>query len=118
MKVKRLTGSEGRHALYALAAATGEVVLALGGEREELRALAEAGARRCGSGAPPGVVVIKDAAAFAASARRLSWKRIPTQILIDGGTVDGDTLDRIAEQLSAVAPVVVATLTPGKEVLE
>jgi hypothetical protein len=118
MTVKRLTGSEGRRDLYSLAATTGEVVLALGGNREELQALAAAGAQRCGSGAPPGVVVIKDAAAFAASAHRLSWKRIPTQILIDGGTVDGAILDQIAERLSAVAPVIVATATPGEQVLE
>ncbi len=46
MKAKVLAGVEGRPALYALAAATGEVVFALEGEREELRALAEEGARR------------------------------------------------------------------------
>ncbi len=118
MNVKRLTGSEGRRALYALAAVTGEVVLALGGDREELRALAEAGARRFGSRTSPAVMVIKDPAAFAASARRLSWKRIPTQVLIDGGTVDGDTLERIAAQLSSVAPVIVATSNPTQEVFE
>lgn len=106
-------GAEGRRALYALAAATGEVVLALGGNREELRSLAEAGAQRCGKGALPGVVVIKDVAAFALSAGRLSWKRIPAQILIDGGTADPATLDQIADQLSAVAPVIVAALDRG-----
>ena len=115
MAVKFLAGSEGRSALYALAAATGEMVLALGGEREELRVLAEAGAHRSGSSSPPSVVAIKDPAAFAASASRLAWKRIPTQILIDGGTVDRSTLDQIAGQLSAVAPVIVATSAPDLE---
>jgi hypothetical protein len=91
------------------------MVLALGGERVVLRALAEAGARRSGTGSPPSVVTIKDPAAFAASARRLSWKRIPTQILIDGGTVDRSTLDQIAGALSAVAPVIVATSAPDLE---
>jgi hypothetical protein len=104
--------------LYALAAATGDIVFALGGEREELRVLAEAGARRSGTSSPPAVVAIKDPGAFAASAGRLSWKRIPTQILIDGGTVDRGTLDRVAGQLSAVAPVIVAASTPGKEASE
>ena len=118
MAVKFLTGGDGRTALYALAAATGDIVFALGGERDELRALAEAGARRSGTGSPPPVVAIKDPGAFAASASRLSWKRIPAQILIDGGTVDRSTLDRIAAQLSAVAPVIVATSDPEKEASE
>ncbi len=66
MKVKRLAGSEGRRALYALAAVTGEPVLALGGGRQELRTLAEASARGSGSGTPPAAVVNKDPAVFAA----------------------------------------------------
>lgn len=116
MKAKLLTGAEGRSALYALAAATGEVVFALGGEREELRTLAEAGARRSGSSNAPAVVAIKDASAFAASVGRLSWKRIPTQILIDGSTVDRSTLEQIASVLSAVAPVIIATAERDEEV--
>ena len=112
MKVKRLTGSEGRQALYVLAAATGETVLALAGDREELRALAEAGARRCGSEARPAVVVIKNPAAFAASTDRLSWKRLPAQILVDGTGVSPPIVEQIGKALSAVAPVVIAVAGP------
>jgi len=114
MKVKRLTGSEGRRALYALAAATGEVVIALGGDREELQALAESGARRCGNENPPSVVLIKDPAAFVVSAGRLSWKRLPTQILVDATGVSHQTAEQIGAALSAVAPVVIAVAGPDK----
>jgi hypothetical protein len=89
-------------------------VLALGGDREELRALAESGARRCGNADPPSVVVIKDAAAFAASAGRLSWKRLPTQIFVDGTAVSDRTAEQVGAALSAVAPVVIAVAGPDK----
>jgi hypothetical protein len=85
--VKILTGETGRVALYALAATTGEVVISLGGDRNEVEALASAGARRTRRDNVPMVLVIKDPAAFADAVGRLSWKRMPAQILIDGSRV-------------------------------
>ena len=106
--MKTLTGAEGRVALYALASATGEVVLAFGVSREEARGLAEAGAARTGRPHPPSVVLLKDAAAFALSAGRLRWKSIPSQILVDAAGIDRPLAETIGERLSTVAPVVMA----------
>ena len=106
--MKTLTGADGRVALYALASATGEVVLAFGVSREEARGLAEAGAARMGRPHPPSVVLLKDAAAFVESAGRLRWKSIPAQILVDATGIDRPLAERIGERLSAVAPVVAA----------
>lgn len=106
--MKTLTGVDGRAALYALASATGEVVLAFGVSREEARRLAQAGAERTGMPQPPSVVLLKDAAAFAQSAGSLRWKAIPAQILIDAAGIARELAERIGERLSAVAPVVAA----------
>lgn len=106
--MKTLTGAEGRVALYALASATGEVVLAFGVSREEAQALARAGAELTGMPHPPSVVLLKDAAAFAQSAGRLRWKSIPSQILVDATGIERPLAERIGERLSTVAPVVVA----------
>lgn len=106
--MKMLTGTEGRVALYALASATGEVVLAFGVSRQEAKGLAEAGAARMGRLHPPSVVLLKDAAAFAESAGRLRWKSIPVQMLVDATGIDRPLAERIGEGLSAVAPVVAA----------
>ena len=106
--MKTLSGPEGRVALYALASVTGEVVLAFEVPREEARAVAEAGAARAGQAKLPAIVLLKDAAAFAGAAGRLSWKTVPGQILIDASRLDPGLTARIAEGLSSVAPVVVA----------
>ena len=111
--MKTLTGADGRVALYALASATGEVVLAFGVSREEARGLAEAGAERMGRPHPPSVVLLKDAAAFAESAGRLRWKTIPSQILVDAAGIDRQLAETIGERLSAVAPVVAAVSEEG-----
>ena len=106
--MKTLTGPEGRVALYALASVTGEVVLAFEVSREEAQAVAQAGAGRAGQPKPPPVVLMKDAAAFAAATERLKWKTLPTQILVDASRIGPELAARIAEGLSSVAPVVVA----------
>jgi hypothetical protein len=106
--MKTLTGAEGRTALYALAAATGEAVLAFGVSREEAQALARAGSERTGMAHPPSVVLLKDATAFIESAGSLRWKAIPAQILIDAAGIGRGLAERIGERLSAVAPVVAA----------
>ena len=106
--MKTLTGADGRVALYALASATGEVVLAFGVSREEAQALARAGAERTGMPHPPSVVLLKDAAAFALSAGRLRWKSIPAQILVDAAGIDRPLAETIGDRLSMVAPVVMA----------
>jgi hypothetical protein len=68
--MKTLAGPDGRTALYALAATTGDVVLAFEMSPEEARAAAEAGAAR--AGAPPAaVVLLKNGAAFLSAASRL-----------------------------------------------
>lgn len=115
--MKLVLGESGRKALYALAATAGELVISLGGERHEVKALAASGAQRCGRDDPPPTLIIKDPTAFAASVDRLSWKRIPTQIFIDGTAVARDVVTGIGERLSTVAPVIVA-VSDSKEVSE
>jgi hypothetical protein len=86
----------------------GEVVISLGGDRDDVEALAPAGARRTRRDNVPTVLVIKDPAAFADAVGRLSWKRMPAQILIDGSRVAQEVVAQIGERLSSVAPVVLA----------
>jgi hypothetical protein len=107
--MKTLDGPEAREALYALAAVTGEVVFALGGDRSDIMQHAKAGASRAGR-SPATVVVVKDPQAFLAGLGRVSWKRIPAQLFVDGCDVDRGTLTAIGHGLESVAPVVVATV--------
>jgi hypothetical protein len=113
MPVKTLNGPDARVALYALASITGEVVLALSADRGEVRSRAAEGAVQAGRRPAP-IVLIRDAGAFLASLGRLSWRRIPVQIFVDGCDVDLETLDAIALGLECVAPVVLAGGAPPR----
>ncbi len=62
------------------------------------------------------MIVGEVSSAFAASAGRLSRKRIPTQILIDGSSIDRTILESIASALSTVAPVIIARLERDEDV--
>jgi hypothetical protein len=111
--MKTMKGPDARVALYALASVTGEVVLALSAEREGVRSRAAEGAARAGRN-PAVVVLIRDAGTFLAALGRLSWRRIPVQIFVDGGSADLETVDAIGRGLESVAPVVLAGGEPAR----